>query len=70
MIILAFVAGYLLPKPNTLEKDKAYKAGDYTIYYRTYKGKGGKTYKKIDMQGRYNLIGGVYQKGATIDEKK
>ncbi len=69
IIFLAFCSGYLLPKQNMLEKDKAYKAGDYIIYYRTYKGRGGKMYQKIDIQGKHDLIGGIYKKGATIDEK-
>lgn len=69
LIVFAFVAGYLLPRQSVLEKDKAYKAGDYVIHYRTYKGKRGKEYQKIDIQGKNNLIGGVYKKGATIEEK-
>lgn len=70
VIVLAFVAGYLLPRQGMLEKGQAYKAGDYTIVYRTYTGRGGKVYQKIDIQGKSNLIGGVYKKGATIEEQK
>lgn len=79
LTVLAFVAGGLLPRSNDqdckaetnrLKKDQAYKAGDYTIYWRSYRGKGGKTYQKIDIQGKYKLIGATYKKGATIDEKK
>lgn len=78
LIALAFVAGYMSPKQNStckaetnrLVKGKAYKAGDYTIFWRSYRGKGGKIYQKIDIQGKYNLIGATYKKGATIDEKK
>ena len=69
--VLAFVAGYLAPKQNSnLVKDQGYKAGDYTIFWRSYRGKGGKAYQKIDIQGKYNLKGGIYKKGATIDENK
>lgn len=83
LIVLAFVGGYLLPRPSginqgqeskagtsRLKKDQGYKAGDYTIYYRTYKGRGDKTYQKIDIQGKHNLIVGIYKKGATIEEKR
>ena len=83
LVILAFVAGGLLPRPsgldqgqeckaetNTLKKDQGYKAGPYTVYYRTYKGRGGKIYQKIDIQGKHNLKGATYKKGATIEEKK
>ena len=83
LIVLSFFAGVALPRPNglkqgqeckagtsRLKKDQGYKAGDYTIYYRTYKGRGGKIYQKIDIQGKHNLIGGIYKKGATIEEKK
>ena len=83
LFMSAFIAGGLLPRPNglnqgqeckagtsRLKKDQGYKAGDYTIYYRTYKGRGGKIYQKIDIQGKHNLIGGIYKKGATIEEKK
>lgn len=67
LVVLAFVAGYLAPKQNILEKNKAYHAGNCTIYYRTYKGKGGKTFQKIDIQGKHNLMGNAYQNGATIE---
>lgn len=79
LVALAFVSGSLLPKPNgqeckaetnTLKKNQAYKAGDYVIYYRTYKGKGGKVFEKIDIKGKHVLIGGVYKKGATIEESR
>lgn len=83
LVVLAFVAGVLLPRPNglnqgqgckagtsRLKKDQGYKAGTYTVYYRTYKGKGGKTYQKIDIQSKHNLKGGIYEKGATIEEKR
>lgn len=83
LVMLSFVGGSLLPRPNvlnqgqeckatvnSLKKDQGYKAGDYTIYYRTYKGRGGKTYQKIDIQGKRNLKGGIYKKGATIEEKR
>lgn len=81
LVMLSFVAGGLLPRPNglgqeckagtsRLKKDQGYKAGDFTIYYRTYKGRGGKTYQKIDIQGKHNLKGGIYKKGATIEEKR
>lgn len=78
LIALAFVAGYMLPKPdgkckaetNSLVKGQAYKAGDYTIFWRSYRGRGGKIFQKIDIQGKYNLIGATYKKGATIEEKK
>ena len=82
LVILSFVGGSLSPRPSglsqdqeckagtsRLKKDQGYKAGDYTIYYRTYKGWGGKIYQKIDIQGKHNLIGGIYKKGATIEEK-
>lgn len=70
IVALAFVAGYMLPRQKVLEKGQTYKAGNYKIFYRTYKGKGGKTFQKIDIQGKHNLVGGVYQKGATIEEKR
>ena len=83
LIVLSFIGGSLLPRSNGLNQgqeckagtsrlkmDQGYKAGDYTVYYRTYKGRGGKKYQKIDIQGEYNLIGGVYKKGATIEEKR
>ena len=83
LVVLSFVGGSLLPRPNglnqdqeckagtsRLKKDQGYKAGDYTIYYRTYKGRGGKMYQKIDIQSKHNLIGAIYKKGATIEEKK
>lgn len=83
LVVLSFVAGDILPLTNglnqgqeckatvnSLKKDQGYKAGDYTIYYRTYKGRGGKTYQKIDIQGKHNLKGGIYKKGATIEEKR
>lgn len=81
LVMLSFVAGGVLPRPNGLNqeckagtnkiiKDQGYKAGDYTIYYRTYKGRGGKIYQKIDIQGKHNLKGGIYKKGATIEEKR
>ena len=70
LIALAFVAGYLAPRQSTLTKGQAYKAGDYIVYYRTYKGKAGKVCQKIDIQGKHKLIGGVYQRGATIEENK
>lgn len=83
LIALSFVGGSLLPRPNglnqdqeckagtsRLKKDQGYKAGPYIVYYRTYKGRGGKIYQKIDIQGKRNLIGGIYKKGATIEEKR
>lgn len=83
LVVLSFVGGGLLPRPSglnqgqeckagisRLEKDQGYKAGPYTIHYRTYKGRGGKIYQKIDIQGKHNLIGGIYKKGATIEEKR
>lgn len=81
LVVLAFIAGGLLPKPNQeikaetnkiqkLKKGQTYKAGDYMIWFRSYRGKGGKIYQKIDIQGKHNLIGSVYKKGATIDERK
>ena len=70
LIFLAFIAGYLIPRSNDLAKDQGYKAGPYTVYYRTYKGHSGKIYHKIDINGKHNLIGGIYKKGATIEEKK
>ena len=83
LIALSFISGSLLPKPNglnqdqeckagisKLKKNQGYKAGHYTVYYRTYKGRGGKIYQKIDIQGKYNLKGGIYKKGATIEEDK
>ena len=82
LIVLSFVGGSLLPRPNglnqyqceagtsRLKKDQGYKAGNYTIYYRTYKGRGGKTYQKIDIQGKHSLKGAIYKKGATIEEKR
>lgn len=79
-VMLAFVAGSLLPRPNGIDqeskaavnkikKDQAYKAGPYKIWYRVYRGKGGKIYQKIDVVGKHNLKGAVYKKGATIEEK-
>ena len=81
--VLAFVVGYMLPRQNglnqdqeckvemnRLKKDQGYKAGPYTVYYLTYKGRGGKIYHKIDINGKHNLIGGIYKEGATIEEKK
>lgn len=83
LIVLSFVGGSLLPRPNslnqdqeckaetnTLKKDQGYKAGPYTVVYRTYRGRGNKIYHKIDIKGKHNLIGGIYKKGATIEEKK
>lgn len=83
LIVLSFVGGSLLPRPNglnqdqeckaeinRLKKDQCYKAGDYKIYFRSYRGKGGKIYQKIDIQGKHNLKGAIYKKGATIEEKK
>ena len=83
LVMLSFVGGSLLPRPNglnqgqeckagtnRLKKGQAYKAGDYTIWYRSYRGKGGKIYQKIDIQGKYNLKGGIYKKGTTIEEKR
>lgn len=70
LIVLSFIGGSLLPRSNGLNQGQGYKAGDYTVYYRTYKGRGGKKYQKIDIQGEHNLIGGVYKKGATIEEKR
>ena len=83
LVVLSFVGGSLLPRPNglnqdqeckatvnSLKKDQGYKAGDYKIYFRSYRGKGGKIYQKIDIQGKHNLIGAIYKKGATIEEKK
>ena len=80
-VVLSFIAGGLLPRPsglgqdkkceartNVLKKDQGYKAGDYTIYYRTYKGRGSKIYQKIDIQGKHNLKGATYKKGATIEK--
>ena len=69
LIVLAFVAGYLLPRSNNLVKGQQYKAGPYTVVYRTYQGRGGKICHKIDINGKHNLIGGIYKKGATIEEK-
>lgn len=81
LVMLAFVAGYMIPKQNQqckaetnkiykLKKGQEYRAGDYRIWFRSYRGKGGKIYQKIDIQGKHNLIGGIYKKGATIDERK
>lgn len=83
LVMLSFVGGGLLPRPNglsqdqeckadinCLKKDQGYKAGDYKIYFRSYRGKGGKIYQKIDIQGKHNLKGVIYKKGATIEEKK
>jgi hypothetical protein len=83
LIVLSFVGGSLSPRPSglgqgqeckagtsRLKKDQGYKAGDYTIYYRIYKGRGGKIYHKIDINGKRDLKGGIYKKGATIEEKK
>lgn len=83
LIILSFVGGSLLPRPsglnqdqeckagvNRLRKNQGYKAGDYTVYFRSYLGKGGKIYQKIDIQGKHNLKGAIYKKGATIEEKR
>ena len=83
LIVLSFVGGSLLPRPNglnqdqgckatvnNLKKDQVYKAGDYKICFRSYRGKGGKLYQKIDIQGKHNLKGAIYKKGATIEEKK
>ena len=83
LIVLSFVGGVLLPRPSglnqgqeckagtsRLKKDQGYKAGPYTVYYRTYKGRGGKIYHKIDINGKHNLKGGIYKKGATIEEKR
>ena len=82
LIVLSFIAGSLSPRPNSLEqdqeckagisslkKDQGYKAGDYKIWYRSYRGRGGKTYQKIDIVGKRDLKGAVYQNGATIEEK-
>ena len=83
LVMSAFIAGGLLPRPNGLKQDQeckagtsrlkknqGYKSGPYTVYYRTYKGRGGKIYYKIDINGKHNLIGGIYKKGATIEEKR
>lgn len=70
LVVLSFVGGSLLPRPNGLNQGQEYKAGPYTIYYRTYKGRGGKTFQKIDIQGKHSLIGDIYKKGATIEEKR
>lgn len=83
LAMLSFAGGSLLPRPNglnrkqeckatvnRLKKDQGYKAGDYKIYFRKYRGKGGKIYQKIDIQGKHNLKGAIYKKGATIEEKK
>ena len=82
LVMLSFVGGSLLPRPNGLKQDQeckaetnrlrkgqAYKAGDYTIFWRSYRGKGGKIYQKIDIQGKHNLKGAIYKKGATIEKK-
>jgi hypothetical protein len=82
LTMLSFVGGSLLPRSNglnqdqceaeinRLKKDQGYKAGDYKIYFRSYRGKGDKIYQKIDIQGKHNLKGAIYKKGATIEEKK
>ena len=83
LVVLSFVGGSLLPRPNGLnqgqeckaginhlKKDQGYKAGDYEIYFRSYRGKGGKIYQKIDIQGKHNLKGAIYKKGATIENKR
>lgn len=82
LVMLAFVAGIILPRPsglqdqksqaaaNILKKDQKYKAGPYMIWYRVYRGKGGTTYKKIDIVGKHNLKGAIYKNGATIEERK
>ena len=83
LVMLAFVAGGMLPRPSglgqgqeckagtsRLKNGQGYKAGPYTVVYRTYRGRGGKIYHKIDINGKRDLIGSVYQKGATIEEKK
>ena len=82
LVVLSFAGGSLLPRPNglnqdqceaetnRLKKDQGYKAGVYKIYFRSYRGKGGKIYQKIDIQGKHNLKGAIYKKGATIEEKK
>ena len=83
LVMLSFVGGSLLPRPNglnqgqeskagtnRLRKDQGCRAGDYKIYFRSYRGKGGKIYQKIDIQGKHNLKGAIYKKGATIEEKK
>lgn len=83
LIVLSFIGGSLLPRPSglnqgqeckagtsRLKKDQGYKAGPYIVYYRTYKGRGGKIYHKIDINGKHNLVGGIYKKGATIEEKR
>ena len=82
LVMSAFIAGGLLPRPNGLKQDqeckaetnklkkgRAYKAGDYTIFWRSYRGKGGKIYQKIDIQGKHNLKGAIYKKGATIEKR-
>lgn len=81
LVMLAFVAGSLLSRPNGLnqesqaavnqiKKDQTYTAGHYKIWYRVYRGKGGKTYQKIDVVGKHNLKGAIYRNGATIEERK
>ena len=83
LILLSFVGGSLSPRPSglgqgqeckagtsRLKKDQGYKAGPYTVFYRTYKGRGGNIYHKIDINGKHNLKGGIYKKGATIEEKR
>lgn len=67
VVVLAFVAGYLLPRQNVLKKDREYRAGNYRICFREYRGKGNRVYQKIDIQGKHALIGGIYKKGATIE---
>lgn len=78
LVALSFIGGSLSPKPNgqeckaeisRLKKDQGYKAGSYKIWYRSYRGKGGKTYQKIDIVGKQDLKGAIYKKGATIEEK-
>lgn len=83
LVVLSFVVGSLSPRPSglgqgqeckagtsRLKKDQGYKAGDYTIWFRSYRGKGGKIYQKIDIQSKHNIKGGIYKKGATIEEKR
>lgn len=81
LVMLAFVAGSLLPRPdgldqesqaafNKIKKDQVYRAGPYKVWYRVYHGKGGKIYQKIDVVGKHNLKGAIYKNGATIEERK
>lgn len=67
LIVLAFIAGYMLPRSNDLKQDQEYRAGNYKIWFREYRGKGNRMYQKIDIQSKHDLVGNVYKKGATIE---